>query len=91
MSKVYSIHQSGIPQDAVNIMRPSKWGNPFKIGVDGNRAQVLEKFREYLFQHPKLVEEARSELCGKDLICCCSPKPCHGDIWLEVLNTEQLC
>jgi len=26
------------------------------------------------------------ELKGKDLVCWCSPLPCHGDILLELAN-----
>ena len=32
----------------VYIRRPSKWGNPFSIGVDGTREEVIEKYRKYL-------------------------------------------
>ncbi len=28
----------------VYIGRPGKWGNPFEIGKDGNRAEVIEKY-----------------------------------------------
>jgi hypothetical protein len=87
---VYNIHQSGVPADAVNIMRPSKWGNPFKIGVDGTRTEVIEKFREYVFANPELLEQIRTELVGKDLICCCKPKACHGDILIEITNSGNL-
>lgn len=29
------------------IARPSVFGNPFKIGIDGNRDEVIKKFEEY--------------------------------------------
>jgi hypothetical protein len=29
----------------VYIGRPSKWGNPFVIGRDGSREEVIEKYR----------------------------------------------
>ena len=31
----------------VYIGRPSVFGNPFVIGVDGDRAAVIDRFREY--------------------------------------------
>lgn len=88
--RIFNIHQSGVPADAVNIMRPSKWGNPFKIGVDGTRAEVIEKFREFVFADPELLEQVRTELAGKDLVCCCKPKACHGDILIEIANSGNL-
>jgi hypothetical protein len=33
--KILNINIDNIPDDAVYIGRPSKWGNPFQVGVDG--------------------------------------------------------
>jgi len=71
---------------AVYIGRPSKWGNPYEIGKDGDRAHVLMKYRIYLEKHPELVEAAKQELRGKNLVCWCAPQTCHGDVLLEVAN-----
>jgi Domain of unknown function (DUF4326) len=70
----------------VYIGRPSKWGNPFVIGPDGNRDDVVRKFEEYLMLNPKLMEAAKQELKGKDLVCFCAPLPCHGDILSRIAN-----
>lgn len=67
--------------------RPSKWGNPFEIGKDGNREQVIQKFKEYLLKHPTLFSEVK-ELKGKVLGCWCAPKACHCDILAEIANSE---
>lgn len=80
---------NGRTQDArgaVFIGRPSKWGNPFVIGKDGDRRTVILKFEKYLLERPELMEEARRELKGKDLVCYCSPSPCHGDVLLRIAN-----
>lgn len=69
----------------VYIGRGSKWGNPFRIGEDGTRAQVIAKYREYLMASPELLA-AIPELAGKILGCWCAPKPCHGDVLLELAN-----
>ena len=37
----------GIPPGAVYIGRPSIFGNPFVIGPDGDRGEVIEKYRAY--------------------------------------------
>ena len=65
----------------------STWANPFKIGVDGARAEVIEKYRAWLFKQPELMA-ALPELRGKDLACWCAPEPCHGDVLLELANRE---
>ncbi len=78
------------PADAVYIGRPSKWGNPFVIGKDGDREQVIEKYRWWLtttLAGDALFQAARRELVGKDLVCWCSPEPCHGDVLLVAANS----
>ena len=51
----------------IYIGRPSKWGNPFVIGRDGNREQVIEKYRAYILGNQALLAAAKSELKGKVL------------------------
>jgi hypothetical protein len=63
----------------VYIGRPSKWGNPFVIGKDGTRADVISKYHTWLQTQPELLV-ALSELKDKILGCWCSPLPCHGDV-----------
>jgi hypothetical protein len=70
----------------VFIGRPSIWSNPFRIGIHGDRNEVIEKFRELIKSQPHLIELAREMLKGKVLGCFCKPLPCHGDIWCELLN-----
>lgn len=75
--------------NAVYVGRPSKFGNPFVIGIHGDRAEVLAQFRRYLLARPDLLAAARDELRGRDLICWCAPAPCHADLLLEVANQED--
>lgn len=63
----------------VRIDRRSKWGNPFRIGPDGTRAEVIEKYEAWLQTQPDLLA-ALPELQGKRLGCWCAPEPCHGDV-----------
>ena len=79
------VSPNGLP--IVYVGRPTKWGNPYHIGVDGTRDQVLKKYREYLEASPGLVNEAKKELRGKNLACWCKPtEDCHADILLEIAN-----
>lgn len=75
-------------EGGVYVGRPTKWGNPFRIGVDGTREEVVRRYREWLNTQPSLLEAARRELRGKDLVCWCAPLPCHADVLLEVANCE---
>lgn len=70
-------------------MRPSKWGNPFKIGRDGTRAEVIEKHYQYVCENAELMRNL-CELEGKDLVCCCKPAPCHGDNYVKLLKQRPL-
>lgn len=69
----------------IYIGRPSKWGNPYSIGRDGTREEVIAKFERYLLASPALLA-ALPELKGKILGCWCKPKPCHGDILEKYAN-----
>jgi hypothetical protein len=71
----------------VYIGRPSIWGNPFEIGKDGTREQVIEKYREWILQQPHLLKQL-SKLKGKTLACWCSPLNCHGDVLVDLIESE---
>lgn len=75
---------------AVNCMRPTKWGNPYMIGRDGDRAAVIRQHRAWLLRQPALLAEARQELRGRLLGCCCAPLPCHCDILADIANSPAV-
>jgi len=81
------VHCKKEPFD-VYIGRGSKWGNPFKIGRDRNREEVISKFEAYMMNRPDLIQ-ALPELVGKTLGCWCKPKACHGDI-LKIMVEDEL-
>ncbi len=75
---------------AVIVARPTKWGNPFKVGhgTPGLPGQIMdaEDACQYfeLFGIPELPVH---ELAGKDLACWCPPgAPCHADVLLRYAN-----
>ena len=70
----------------IYIGRPSKWGNPFTIGKDGCREEVIQKYRKWVVCQEHLMNSIH-ELLGKRLGCWCSPKPCHGEVLAELANT----
>lgn len=65
------------------ICQPSKWGNPFQIGWDGNRERVITMYEIHIRRRPDLIA-ALPELAGKRLGCHCHPLPCHGDVLIRL-------
>ena len=49
----------------VYIGRPSPWGNPFEIGKDGNRQEVVEKYATWIFTQPLLIEKVKKGIKRK--------------------------
>lgn len=66
----------------------SPWANPFKVGRDGTREEVIMKYRIHLEKKLKdpVCKEQFEQLRGKNLGCWCKPEKCHGDMILELLH-----
>lgn len=136
-----------MPEGAVYVGRPTRWGNPYRlntpyglarvpavnnpaqaweyegrISADGARhdyfhsdgrvtvchvrhmslAEILECYEALLHAdgrwpldwkhdggHYPTIEQARSELRGKDLVCWCPlNQPCHADVLLRLANED---
>ena len=72
--------------------RPSKFGNRYRIGCDGSREDVIEKFRRDFYE--KLVCDSKFlqavlELKDQVLGCHCKPLPCHVDIIADFLDNSE--
>lgn len=67
----------------------SIWANPFKIGSDRSRDDVIDLYRKYLKKRLRtdpVLGEQLLDLDGKILGCWCKPDACHGDVILELLE-----
>ena len=65
------------------VDRRTTWGNPFKVGRDGTREQVIASYRAQLWRRIRAGEVSLHELAGLDgmwLACWCDPLPCHGHV-----------
>ena len=72
-----------VVNSTVLIDRRTKWGNPFKLGVDGSREEVIARYRMDLWRRIREGEislEGLAELDGCWLACWYEPLPCHGDV-----------
>lgn len=82
--KVWNKRDPNVPADAIYVGRPTKFGNPYLIGRDGSRAEVIQKYTDIAID--LLAGNELEELRGKDLVCWCAPLPCHADILLKLAN-----
>lgn len=94
-----------MPGNTVYVGRPSRWENPFTIGLDGDRDEVIQKYLDYLlpyrhhgpnsgldkfFFSEMHIRSIQEELRGKNLCCWCAlDQKCHADILLEYANMEK--
>lgn len=70
----------------LRIDRQSIWGNPFVMGEDGSRDEVINNYREHYLPFKYGLLARVGDLEGKALACWCAPQPCHGDVLLEQLE-----
>ena len=80
------------PANGKRVTRPSRWGNPFRVGHEAtDAAEAVAMFREHLKDQPDLVAKAQRELRGFHLGCTCPlDQPCHAGVWLGVANWQPL-
>ena len=72
----------GAHPEMVRCDRATRWGNPFRIGRDGNREDVIRKHREQLWDQirtGRITLEDLAGLAGKPLGCWCAPQACHAE------------
>ena len=84
-----------MPPNTVSVARPSVFGNPFVVGVDGDAAECVRKFRKHVTSgksHRLPYAKGhrfgwQTYLRGKDVGCWCElSEICHGDVLLELAN-----
>lgn len=91
LTEVINIRNASKPY--VYIGRGSMWGNPFIIGRDGTREEVIEKFEQWIKEDEEpraiAINSMIKELKGKRLGCWCKPLPCHGDILARMADESS--
>lgn len=76
-----------LPPNTVNVARPTKWGNPFKIRPGQSRDEAILRYRLWIDGQPELLKAAKTELRGKNLACYCpTGLSCHADYLLQIAN-----
>lgn len=88
---IKQVSPNGLP--IVYVGRPSKWGNPYKVGDnDGfvlitERSVMIELYRMFATKKLEIDPHWLDELKGKNLSCWCGmDESCHADVLLELAN-----
>lgn len=79
-----------MPENTIYVGRPSKWGNPYGVGVSFETLEeCLNEYRDYLKYCIKDGSLDLKEIKGKNLACWCGlDEKCHADILLRLANNE---
>ena len=71
------------------IAHDSPYANPFIIGKDGDRFEVIAKYRAWLPTQAHLMKRL-PQLKGRVLLCWCRPESaCHGDVLREFVEASE--
>ena len=80
-----------LPPNTVSVARPTRWGNPFRVGdaTIPTAREAVHRFRRWIADKMVVgpIPPEPAELRGKNLACWCPlDKPCHADVLLELAN-----
>lgn len=88
-----------MPPGAVYVGRPTKWGNPHKVGdligpfSDGPRVTpeiAVQRYRSWFVEQLAYGRLDLAEIRGKDLACFCPiGQPCHVDVLIEFCENTK--
>lgn len=91
MERVQQKRGRALPPGVRSVARPSRWGNPFRLERESDRAEVMARYRTWLDQRladdPDFLEPLRK---AAGLACYCPlDKACHADIIMERLAATE--
>jgi hypothetical protein len=86
------VHKDKKPHD-VYIGRGTIFGNPYKIGIDGTRTEVIALYEKHIrTRMAKSPEVFESVIMLKDKVlgCHCKPLGCHGDVLVKIVEELEV-
>lgn len=83
------------PENTVVVARPSKWGNPWRVGTDAQvetpffheQMRDGEAYVRQIEMTPALAVELYRQTVDPDLARVELDQPCHADVLLELANS----
>lgn len=76
-----------LPANSTYVGRGTFTGNPHRVGVDGSRDEVIDRYISEREGDEEFLKEVRIKLRGRHLVCHCAPLRCHAD-WLLCIANE---
>ena len=73
------------PEDSI-------FANPYKVGKDGTRDEVIQKYKTCILEkieRKEITQDQLDKLRGKKLGCWCKPNTCHGDVLVELIDSNS--
>ncbi len=70
-------------------LEKSIFSNPYVIGKDGNREEVIEKFRIFAENNKEILDNLHL-IDNQILGCYCYPEKCHGEILIELRKKQVM-
>lgn len=70
--------------------KDSIYANPYKVSKTLTREDVIKMYRDYIVKKISSGEIDIEALRGKNLGCWCKPEACHGDVLIELLESDDL-
>ncbi|AFU88110.1 hypothetical protein CcrColossus_gp240 [Caulobacter phage CcrColossus] len=80
-------YPDGLPPNSTYVGRGTFAGNPYRIGIDGTRDEVINHYEDTRELDEAFVARVRKELRGRHLVCHCAPERCHADWLLRIANS----
>ncbi len=66
-------------------LQKSEWANHFKVSASLRRTDAIKQYEKYVKNNKQLMSKLHT-LNGKNLVCWCAPKPCHGEVLVKLFN-----
>jgi hypothetical protein len=89
-----------MPDGAVYVGRPTRWGNPWPVGRPGIDGSVMPNAQAAVDRYESSIDrvsalptrdDIRRELAGRDLVCWCAlDQPCHADVLMKIANHSSI-
>jgi hypothetical protein len=72
--------------------KSSPFANPFKLNKDGNRKEIIQKYKKYIkkrLDSDNDLQKLLLNMKNKNLGCWCHPEPCHGDVLIDLIKKYE--
>ena len=89
-------HLASDGEHIINIMRPNPLCNPFTRGGRYSRQDVVNLHKKWIYRRviedkDTTILDALLEITSESLLmCCCTPKPCHGNTLIALLEMPEV-